>query len=476
LPASAHSIVACFRQKGTHRFHADRTVGLIGACLLLGLALAGCALVPASPTPPPGEIPAPTPELVPTEAPVPGTTVVEFWEPFALDRPQGLLLGEMVRDFQVENPDVEVTLVPKSGYLGIHGAIQAELPDGNLPDLAVAFPSMIAQYSSAGVVVPLARWINDPELGLAPEGLADIFPGYLDAGRLPAFGQEMMGFPFVLHAIGMWVNDTLLSQAGWDHPPATWAEFEQACFDVYATTGVRCYPYIESVSTFNAWLYSRGGSQIDDMGFVATFNSPAAVESLALLRRLIDAGLAWRPDEPYGDYIAFADGQAAFTFSSTGNNLLYVEAIQAAKQRGVAPFKWHLAMIPQDQPGGPATAVYGASFFILQGDPSRQDAAWRLIRWFSDPLQTARWAAEMEATPVRASALAVMTDTLEAYPFLRREMTGILPFGRPEPAVAGELEVRDLLYTAILSVTQGFADPQIALDETARKADAILQP
>jgi hypothetical protein len=76
--------------------------------------------------------------------------------------------------------------------------------------------------------------------------------------------------------------------------------------------------------------------------------------------------------------------------------------------------------------------------------------------------------------PVRASALEVMTDTLEAYPFVRAQVEEILPYGRPEPAVPAEFQVRDILHTAIISVTQGLADPQTALDQAARKANEML--
>jgi ABC-type glycerol-3-phosphate transport system substrate-binding protein len=239
-----------------------------------------------------------------------GVTTLAFWEPFPLDRPQGLLLGEMIRDFEAENPDVVVDIVPKSGYASIHGAMLAQLPDGELPDLAVAFPSMIARYAAVGIVAPLEPYIYDLEFGLTDEELADIYPGYLQAGRLPGFEGDLLAFPFAQNAIGMWVNDTLLAQAGWSHAPATWAEFEQACFDLGAATGLRCFAFVESVSTFNAWLYSRGGQQLDEAGQRATFNSPAGVESLALLRRLMDAGLAWRPEDPFGDYVAFANGES----------------------------------------------------------------------------------------------------------------------------------------------------------------------
>jgi ABC-type glycerol-3-phosphate transport system substrate-binding protein len=320
----------------------------------------------------------------------------------------------------------------------------------------------------------LDAYLSDPEVGLTEEDLADIYPGYLEAGRFPGFGRQVLAFPFAQNAIGMWVNRNLLAQAGWNRPPATWGEFEQACLDVAAATGVGCYPFVESVSTLNAWLYSRGAQQLDDSGRQALFNGPAGVDSLALLRRLIDGGLAWRPAEPYGDYVAFANGQAAFAFSSTGNSQLYVDAYEGALHSGMEPFRWYQTIIPQADPENPATALYGASFFVLQNEPAKEEAAWRLIKWFTERNQTARWAAELQAMPVRASALEVMTDTLEAYPFLRRQAAKILPYGRPEPAVPAGLEIRGILHTAIVSVTQGLATPQEALDQAAREANAIL--
>jgi len=465
-------------------WHQDWRRFLLFGCLLLPLTtlLLGCQLSDLVPEPtPPQPAWTATPEPEPTETIEPGVTSLVFWQPFALDRSQGLLLAEMIRDFEAENPDILIELVSKSGYVGIHLGMLAALESlalgeesVDLPDLSATFPSMIAQYAAAGVVAPLDPYVNDLDFGLSDEDLADFFPGYLEAGRFPQQGRQMMAFPFTQNAIGMWVNENLLAQAGWDHAPATWAEFEQACFDVVAYTGVGCYPYIESVSTFTAWLYSRGGQQLDPAGRQATFNGPAGVESLALLRRLAEAGLAWRPQEPYGDYVAFANGQAAFTFSSTGNNLLYLDAYQGALQNGVPPFGWHQALIPQANPADPATALYGASFFVIHSEPEREMAAWRFIRWFTATPQTARWAGGLETTPVRLSALGVMTDTLTAHPFVQTQVEAILPYARPEPAVAAELEVRDILYSAILTVTQGYTTPQIALDLAAREANAVL--
>jgi multiple sugar transport system substrate-binding protein len=177
--------------------------------------LAGCDLLPSTPqVSPPTVEPSATPDLQPTAASPPGVTPLVFWEPYALDRPQGLLLGEMIRDFEDENPDVMVDIVPKAGYVGIHSAMLAALPDGELPHLAVAFPSMIAEYAAAGVVAPLDPYVYDPEIGLTEEDLDDILPADLAAGRLPGYGRQILAFPFVQNAIGMWVNETVLAQAG----------------------------------------------------------------------------------------------------------------------------------------------------------------------------------------------------------------------------------------------------------------------
>jgi ABC-type glycerol-3-phosphate transport system substrate-binding protein len=76
--------------------------------------------------------------------------------------------------------------------------------------------------------------------------------------------------------------------------------------------------------------------------------------------------------------------------------------------------------------------------------------------------------------PARLSALDRMTYTLQAHPFVEIQVEGILPHARPEPAIAAELEVRDILYTAILSVTNGFQDPQTALDQAAVEVNTVL--
>ncbi|HNS52093.1 MAG TPA: extracellular solute-binding protein [Anaerolineae bacterium] len=447
---------------------------LVCACLAVSFFLTACEVAPATEVAvlPTAAFPI---EAAPSEAPVPVTgTVLLFWEPYALDRPMGLLLGEMVRDFHAANPEIEVDIVAKSGTVGLHESLLSALPDGELPNLAVAFPGMISTYAAQGAVIPLDPFLVDAENGLGAEELADFFPGLIESGKLPGYGGQMMSFPFAQNALGLWVNQSLLELAGWDSSPKTWSEFEQACYDIWAYAGRPCYPVVESVTTFDAWLRSRGGQQIDETARRATFQAPPGVESLELIRRLLEVGLAWRPTDTYGDYVAFTSGEAAFAFSSTGSSRLYAEAYAGAVSGGMAPFRWTQTLIPQADPNLPATSLVGTNFFILPSDPEHEMAAWKLVRWFTLPEQTARWAASMEAMPVRVSAQSVMTETLGTYPFVRAQMEEIMPYARPEPSLPESLAVREVLYTAIVSVTQGYSGTQEALDVTASKVNALL--
>ena len=107
---------------------------LVGLALALLIAvLAGCQLRPGTEEP---AVPTPEPTSTwgppPTEALPPGVIPVVFWEPFTLERDQGILLLEMVRDFEAENPDVQVEGVAKSGYEGIHDGILAYAEENGL--------------------------------------------------------------------------------------------------------------------------------------------------------------------------------------------------------------------------------------------------------------------------------------------------------------------------------------------------------
>ncbi|MCD6519096.1 MAG: extracellular solute-binding protein, partial [Anaerolineae bacterium] len=396
---------------------------------------------------------------------------ITFWHPQAPESFRGKLLEEIIKEFEAKYPEITVESVYQGNYTDLYKKLLAAIAAGTPPDCAVSYPSMISEYLKADAVVELDQYINDPEIGLTAEDLADIFPGYLAECRFPQYGNKYYAFPFTKSAVGMWYNMDLIRAAGYDHPPRTWEEFEKMCIDITKKTGKKGYAYYESASTFDAWLYSRGATQLNEDQTKAIFNGPEAVEALEMMVRLIEAGAAYKPEGRYADQAEFAKGNVAFTMASTSGTYYYKKAIE---ESGNVVKDWGQTIIPQSDPEHPKTVLYGGSFCIFKTTPAKQKAAWLFVKFFTDTEQTAKWGSKSGYMPVRASAAALLEDYFASNPIAKQQFEEIIPYAYPEPGVRGEQEIRDYIQDAMVAVFEGLATPKEALDEAVRKANEAL--
>lgn len=395
-----------------------------------------------------------------------------FWHPQQPDDFRGKLLNSMIQDFQKEYPWITIESVYQGGYSDLYKKIMAAIAAGETPDMAVSYPSMIAEYMKAEAVIPLDPYIFSKDVGLSEENLKDIYPGYLAECRFPQFGNQYLAWPFTKSFVSMYYNLSLLKQAGYDHPPRTWDEFEEMCIAVKEKTGKGGYAYYESASTFDAMLYSRGAMQLNEAQTEAIFNGPEGVESLALIKRLIDKGAAWKPEGSYADQAEFGKGNVAFTFSSTSGLYYYKQAIKQGAGEGA--FEWGSTIMPQKDPNNPLTVMYGGSICVFRTTTEKQKAAWLFLKWFTGTDQTAKWGSQSGYMPVRASAAAKLTDYFAKEPIAKEQFETIVPYGYPEPSVRGEQEIRDFIYDAMTAVFTGLMTPQEALDDAVAKSNEAL--
>ena len=200
------------------------------------------------------------------------------------------------------------------------------------------------------------------------------------------------------------------------------------------------------------------------------FNGPEAVEALEMMVRLIEAGAAVKPEGRYADQAEFGKGNAAFTMSSTSGLYYYKKAIEGAG----SDFEWGQTIIPQSDPNNPLTVMYGASICIFKTTEAKQRAAWLFIKYFTDTEQTAKWGSKSGYMPVRKSAAALLEDYFAKNPIAKEQFETIVPYGKPEPNVRGEQEIRDFIYDALVATFEGVATPQEALDEAVRLANEAL--
>lgn len=451
-------------------------VAAISLLLVAALLLAGCS--PAAPAPAPKQVtesaPSEAPQVEPAAvppAPAGEKVTITFWHTQAPDGFRGKLQDEIIQAFMDENPSIVVEATYQGSYTDQYKKLLAAIAAGTPPDSATSYPSMIAGYLQADAVVALDDYINDPEIGLSAEELADIFPGYLAECRFPQYDNKYFAFPYTKSAVGMWYNLDLIKAAGYDAPPKTWAEFEEMALAIKEKTGKGAYAYYESASTFDAWLFSRGVEQCNEDQTEAIINGPEGVEALAMMARLIEAGAAWKPEGRYADQTEFAKGNAAFTMSSTSGTFYYGKDI---KDSGDLVKEWGQTIIPQSDPENPRTVMYGGSFTVFKTEEAKQRAAWLLVKFFTDTAQTAKWGSQSGYMPVRASATALLEDYFAKNPVAEEQIKNIVPYGYPEPNVRGEQEIRDFIVDAMVASNEGISTPQEALDEAVRLANEAL--
>jgi len=396
---------------------------------------------------------------------------ITFWHPQAPDDFRGELLDGIIADFQEQYPEITVEATFQGGYTDLNKKIMASIAAGDYPDCAIAYPSMIADYLQADACLALDELMNDSEVGLTQADMTDLFAGYLAEGRFPQYGNKYYAFPFTKSAVGMWYNLDLLKEAGFDAPAKTWEEFEEQCLAVAEETGKIGYAYYESASTFDAWLFSRGASQLNEDQTKAVFNGPEAVEALKMMVRLIEAGGAVKPEGSYADQAEFGKGNVAYTMASTSGTYYYQQAVE---QGGGNMAEWGQTIIPQSNPDDPQTVLYGGSFAVFKSTPAKEKAAWLFLKFFTATQQTALWGSKSGYMPVRASAAALLEDYFAENPIAEEQITVIVPNGYPEPNVRGEQAIRTIIEDAMTAVFEGISTPQEALDEAVELADQEL--
>ena len=192
------------------------------------------------------------------------------------------VLQEIVDRYNASKPPIAVELHYAGNYTTLFEKVRVTIPTGKLPDLVVAYESMVAEYIELQAVVPLDDYIHDAKIGLSKASLDDIFPSILNNNRYRAYGNKFYTFPFTKSVLMMYYNPGLLKQAGFGAPPKTWKQFRQQC-DAVTKAGKKGYAISIDASTIDART-ARGRSSTRPPGSPRSscstiWSSPAAVTS-----------------------------------------------------------------------------------------------------------------------------------------------------------------------------------------------------
>ncbi len=379
-------------------------------------------------------------------------------------------LKQVIAGFQQKYPNITIDAQKTGNYTDNYKKVNTAITGGGLPDLSVAYPSMVSDWQQAEKMLALDEYVNSQKYGLTKEELSDFFEPFLAESRnYPEFGNKYYSFPFTKSLLVMYYNADALAKAGLK-TPETWDDF-RAASKALSKDGAKGYAYEPSASTFKGWVFSRGGKVITDDYKTWQFNQQPGVDSLTLLQEMIKDGSAYPTARAFQDQGDFGNQQAFFTMNSTSGIPFYEQAV-------AGKFKWGLANIPHATGVKPATVLYGGSIAAFKSnDPKKQLASWLFIRYFSSPEVTADWAPATGYFPVRKSAVNMdpVKKRIEQFPAYGVALNQVLPTAIAEESVSGSQDVRTFIETAMTAAVQDSGkNSKELLNEAAQKAQKAI--
>lgn len=379
-----------------------------------------------------------------------------FWNGFTGG--DGPYMKQMVEEFNKANPNVTVamnTLQWADYYAKVPNAVQS----GAGPDVGIMHIDQLATNAARRVIVPLDEVASGLQL---TEG--DFAPVVWNAG---IYQDKRYGIPLDIHPLGFYANTAQLKKAGIGGLPEDKASFEAAVKALQDKAGVKTPFWVTATwpahLMFTSLVHQFGGSIYDEEGAKATFNSDAGVQSLEWLRSFIENGSSPKNVSNDAQAVAFRQQRDSLTWDGIWMMNEWAK---------VKDLEWAAAALPTI---GEKPAVWASSHnFVVTTqatkDQNKLAAARAFISYISE--RSIDWAKSGQIparNSVRESAefkdLKVQSTLAEQLPNV------VFP-----PSVPGIGDVTAPTYeTAVNEVILGKKPVKAALDEAAKKADAMLK-
>lgn len=363
-----------------------------------------------------------------------------------------------VREFESEHPGVRVE-VDKAPISHMIDTVRAAVRSGTVPDVVQA-------HAFAAASQGLAQPVDD--LWAQSLDTSEFLPGAVDdvtwAGRL-------YGVPLDTNALFIIYNNKEMERAGVAVPAGGWTfeQFEAVAKAVSTPDGSRRALAIPTSTWWTyAWIKAAGGElmKVDPDGRVQlSLDSPAVVNGLDYLARLVRANLAFPPraaDSHSGDALAlFRAGSAAMLASGSWDLPI--------SGRDPSAGDYQSTLMPAGGPGG-GTVMGGSSMFVPTGSRNRRLAFEFMTHLISDPYAL-RLAKEEGRLPVRVR---LYQDQF----FKRPELKAVieqLPTASPFKLDAFP-EAHDAFAEAVDEVLREGGDAATVMAAAQQRAQALIPP
>lgn len=311
---------------------------------------------------------------------------------------EGEVVGELVKDFEREHPDIRVQ-VQQVPWSAAHEKLLTGYVGRSTPDVSQLGNSWIPEFAALHALEPLDPWLARS----ATMRDTSYFPGIWSTNVLDG---TTFGVPWYVDTRVLFYRTDLLARAGYREMPQSWAEWREAMQAVKRMAGPDRYAIF---LPYNEWMQPAvlglqcGSPLLADSATRGAFREPE-------FRRAFDFYLGLYRDRlapSYGNndianlYQEFERGTFAMYITGPWNLGEFARRLPDSLQHA-----WSTAPLPG--PTGPASGVSfaGGSSLVVFKDSRHKDAAWKLVEFLSRPEQQVRFWRLTGDLPARREAWA----------------------------------------------------------------------
>lgn len=394
-----------------------------------------------------------------------------FYYPVNVGGSAAKLIEQICADFNKENPDIVVEPVYTGNYDDTVTKIQTAVQGGTPPDVFVSLATQRFTMASTGMAMPLDDLIAaDGDEGKAY--IADFLDGFMEDSYVDG---KIYSIPFQRSTMVLFYNKDAFKEVGLDpeKPPTTWEEVVE--YGQKLTNENRYGVGIALNSGSAQWAFTgfclqnsvNGENLMTDDGKQVLFNTPENVEALQFWLdlqnkyKIMAPGIVQWTDLP----TQFLAGEVAMIYHTTGN---------MANINQNATFEFGTAFLPGHKRVAAPTG--GGNFYISNNLPEeRVQAAWKFIKFATEPERAAQWSLDTGYVATRTSCFEteLMKKYYEEVPQAKVAYEQI-PMSKPELTTYNAAEIWRILNDNIQSAVVGDATPEEALQAAQEQATEVL--
>lgn len=387
-----------------------------------------------------------------TPRPADGTTRLSFW---AMGN-EATNVPQLLPEFHRLNPDIDV-VVQALPWTAAHQKLLTAYAGNSLPDVSQVGNTWVSEMAAIGAISPLPASASDL--------LSDQFEAVLDTNTIDG---RPVATPWYVDTRLLFYRSDLLAEAGHQAPSVTCADWKAQMLDIKRLVGPDRYAILLPLNEFEQLLtLGLQGDQplLRDNGTRGNFSSASFVAALAFYKSLFDEGLApvASASQISNTWTEFQRGWFSFYFSGPWT-------IGDFRRRLPPETQWTTAGVPG--PIGPGASAPGGSSLVVYRSSPNQDAAWRLVRYLSEPSVQAHFNRITGNLPARQSAWSAPTVAND--PMLQ-PFRAQLARAEAVPKVPEWERIVTEMQIVAERMVRGEYTPEAAAAEIDRRTDRLLE-